>query len=53
MALQHPIPAPTARQEQRQAAMDHLTQVFSAERISVVELQRGILVGSPTLSLHT
>ena len=37
---------------QPQAAIDHLTQVFSAERISVVELQRGILVESPTLPLH-
>src|SRR6516162_4198165 len=31
---------------QPQVAVDHLTQVFSAERISVVELQRGILVNS-------
>ena len=37
---------------QPQAAIDHLTQVFSAERISVVELQRGILVENPTLPLH-
>ncbi len=38
---------------QPQAAIDHLTQVFGAERISVVELQRGILVDSPTLALQT
>jgi S-adenosylmethionine decarboxylase len=37
---------------QPQAAIDHLTQVFGAERISVVELQRGILVENPTLPLH-
>lgn len=37
---------------QPQAAIDHLTQVFGAERISVVEFQRGILVASPTLPLH-
>ena len=37
---------------QPQAAIDHLTQVFGAERISVVELQRGILVQSPTLPLR-
>jgi len=36
---------------QPQAAIDHLAQVFGAERISVVELQRGILVESPTLPL--
>jgi len=34
---------------QPQAAIDHLVQVFAAERISVVEMQRGILVGSPVL----
>ncbi len=33
---------------QPQAAIDHLTQVFGAERISVIELQRGILVENPT-----
>ncbi len=37
---------------QPQAAIDHLTQVFGAERISVIELQRGILVENPTLPLH-
>ena len=37
---------------QPQAAIDHLTQVFGAERISVVELQRGILVENSTLPLH-
>lgn len=37
---------------QPQAAIDHLTQVFGAERISVVELQRGLLVDSPVMALH-
>ena len=38
---------------QPQAAIDHLVQVFAAERISVVELQRGLLVESPALQLQT
>jgi S-adenosylmethionine decarboxylase len=29
---------------QPQAAIDHLAQMFGAERISVVELKRGVLV---------
>ena len=37
---------------QPQAAIDHLVQVFAAERISVVELQRGLLVESPALQLQ-
>ena len=37
---------------QPQAAIDHLTEVFGAERISVVELQRGILVESQPVPLH-
>jgi len=37
---------------QPQAAIDHLAQVFAAERISVVELQRGLLVESPALQLQ-
>jgi S-adenosylmethionine decarboxylase len=33
---------------QPQAAIEHLTQVFGAKRISVVELKRGVLVENPT-----
>lgn len=34
---------------QPQAAIDHLVQAFTAERISVVELQRGMLIEAPAL----
>jgi S-adenosylmethionine decarboxylase len=37
---------------QPQEAIDHLTQVFGAKRISVVELQRGLLVENPILALQ-
>ena len=38
---------------QPQAAIDHLTGVFGAARISVVELRRGMLVDSQPLPLPT
>ena len=34
---------------QPQAAIDHLVQAFTAERISVVEMQRGMLIEAPAL----
>src|SRR5215467_1590653 len=37
---------------QPQVAIDYLTRAFLAERVSVVELQRGLLVEEPILALH-
>jgi S-adenosylmethionine decarboxylase len=37
---------------QPQVAIDHLTEAFGAARISVVELQRGILIENQPLPLH-